>query len=110
MPKSKEELKSVRLWKTYGITLEDWNKMYEDQNRVCWICKTMPKNNILCIDHIHVKGYKKMVPEDRAKYVRALLCFQCNTAFARLERRRNPRDLLNRIWEYFKVFKMKDEL
>lgn len=111
MPKkTKEEIKEARLYKTYGIKLVDWNRMFNDQGGVCWICKTMPKNNVLCIDHIHVKGYKKMPPEEKIKYIRGLLCFQCNTAFGRLERRKQPRQLLNRIVEYFKSYKIKGDI
>lgn len=107
---SKERTKHLRLYNTYGISLEQWNQMFEDQGKVCWICKTLPKSGILCVDHRHVKGYKKMSLEDKAKEVRALLCFQCNTSFGRLERRKEPRKLLERIVLYFKKFKIKGDL
>jgi hypothetical protein len=105
----KETAKNKRLMLNYGITLFDWQDMYENQERVCWICKAMPKNNVLCVDHIHIKGYKKLLPEEKKKYVRALLCFQCNTAFGRLERRKTPRKLLENIIRYFNTFAMKGD-
>ena len=110
MKKTKEQLKADRLHKNYGISLEYWNKLFEDQKGVCWICQIMPNNNILCIDHLHKKGYKKMEPTEKAKYVRGLLCFSCNTAFGRIERRKNPRLLLERVVEYFKVYPIKGDI
>ena len=111
MALNKKDLeRDKRFYKTYGITLNEWNEMFKKQNGVCWICQTLPKNKVLCVDHIHQKGYKKMSPEEKKKYVRALLCFQCNTAFARLERRKNPRQLLERIYKYFDNFSIKGDL
>lgn len=107
--KKKDEQKDKRLYKTYGITLKDWQKMYSNQGGVCWICQKLPKSGILCIDHLHQKGYKKMKPEEKSKYVRALICFGCNTVFGRFERRTKPRWLLERVIEYFKVFPMKGD-
>lgn len=84
--------------------------MFEGQGKVCWICQTMPKSNRLCIDHIHVPGYKKMLPEEKRKYVRALVCFGCNTVFSRFERRKNPRELFERVRQYFLIFPMRGDL
>jgi hypothetical protein len=53
----------------YGITLEDYNKMYKEQGGVCKICH-LPANhnsNKLCVDHCHTTGE-----------VRGLLCDTCN--------------------------------
>lgn len=107
--KTKEELKSERLYKTYGISLSTWNRMFEDQGGVCWICRTMPKSGILCVDHRHVSKYKKLSPEEKAKEVRGLLCFACNVGLHGLEKRKNARFLFERVQEYFKVFKIKGE-
>jgi hypothetical protein len=106
----KLKAKAIRLYNNYGITLAEWDEMFKKQEGVCWMCKSMPKNGILCIDHLHQKGFKKMLPEDKKKYVRGLLCFTCNTGFARIERRKNPRQLLERVVEYFKVFPIKGDL
>jgi hypothetical protein len=107
----KDKAKDKRLYKTYGITLQDWNKMYKDQGEVCWICKKLPKSGILNVDHIHQKGYKKMLPEDKKKYVRGLLCFVCNTTIGKLERRKEGcAELLAGIVRYFKVYPIKGEI
>lgn len=51
----------------YGITLEQYEKMFEEQNGVCAICKQPEINRRLSIDHRHSDGI-----------VRALLCTKCN--------------------------------
>lgn len=110
MTDKKEKQKNNRLYKTYGITLDDWKDMYKKQGGVCEICKTLPKSGVLCVDHIHKKGYKKMPPEEKKKYVRALVCFLCNTVFGRIERRQDPRKVLNNINIYFSKYKLKGEV
>lgn len=58
-----------RLKKNYGITTEDYNKMFEDQEGCCAICGKHQKdiNKKLAVDHDHVTGK-----------VRGLLCHKCN--------------------------------
>lgn len=102
--------KSKRLWKTYGLSLSAWNRILEDQNNVCKMCKTLPKNGRLSVDHLHIKGFKKLAPLQKSKYVRGALCFLCNTSFGRIERRKNPRELLNSIVKYFDEYPLKGEL
>jgi len=54
----------------YGITIDDYNKMLNDQNGVCAICgKTNITRRRLAIDHNHKTGK-----------VRGLLCHRCNNA------------------------------
>lgn len=48
---------------------------------MCFVCGKMPKTGRLCIDHEHVKGWKKMPPEERKLYVRGLLCWFCNHTY-----------------------------
>lgn len=109
---AKERAKNKRLYDTYGISLETWNKMFEEQGRVCWICQTMPKSGVLCVDHAHIKGYKKMSPEEKAIHVRSLLCFMCNTGLKCFEKtadgKRNRRTL-ERTYLYFQHFPLKGE-
>ena len=67
-----------RLRRTYGITIEDYNRMWEKQSGVCAICHRPPplrKNRNgeilqqrLYVDHDHTLGT-----------VRGLLCSSCNT-------------------------------
>lgn len=62
------------LIKKYGITLDDYNMMYESQGGVCKICEQKcdhPQRNdidTLCVDHCHETGK-----------VRGLLCNKCNS-------------------------------
>lgn len=105
----KEKAKNKRLYDTYGITLDTWTKMFDSQNGVCWICQTMPKSGILCVDHRHVPKYKKLPIEEKAKEVRGLLCFSCNTGLHGLEKRKNARFLFEQVQKYFNVFKIKGD-
>lgn len=106
----KDKAKNDRLYKTYGITLDEWNDKFKEQEGVCWICQTMPKSGILCVDHRHVPKYKKLPSEERAKEVRGLLCFSCNTGLHGLEKRKNARFLFQRVFLYFQKFKIKGDL
>jgi hypothetical protein len=53
--------------KKYGITLEDWDKMYTDQTGKCAICDVSFDGLKVCVDHDHKTGA-----------VRGLLCVECN--------------------------------
>jgi hypothetical protein len=59
-----EKVKNMCLKRNYGITLDDYNKMYEEQNGCCAICG---KSESLAVDHDHSTGK-----------IRALLCHKCN--------------------------------
>jgi hypothetical protein len=66
--------KQERWIKRYGITLEQYEKMYAKQNGVCKICKNpCVTRNLLSVDHCHTTGK-----------VRGLLCVKCNTALGML--------------------------
>jgi hypothetical protein len=62
----------------YGLSLEAWEKLRDEQKNACYVCQKEPTKGRLCIDHEHVKGWKKMPPEQRVLYVRGLLCWVCN--------------------------------
>lgn len=53
--------------KRYGLTIEDYEKMIEDQNGQCLICEESPEK--LHVDHDHTTGK-----------IRGLLCHHCNVA------------------------------
>lgn len=81
--------------RTYGITLEDYNKIYEAQGGVCAICRRPEvsrggrKGNSpmsLSVDHHHESGV-----------VRGLLCNKCNHAIGLL---REDRTILQAAIEY----------
>lgn len=61
----------------YGITLDEVNKIYEDQNGKCAICYIKrPKKGVtgLYVDHCHETGR-----------VRGLLCPNCNAAIGKFK-------------------------
>lgn len=65
----------------YGITVDDYEKMFTEQNGVCKICQEICKSGkSLAVDHCHETGR-----------VRGLLCAKCNTNLGRIEAYlRNP--------------------
>lgn len=67
--------------KKYGLSLEDWQALADAQGGVCYVCEKLTSTGRLCIDHEHVKNWKKLPPEQRKLFVRGLLCFRCNTTF-----------------------------
>lgn len=54
---------SCRLFKTYGITLEEYEEMLAEQNGVCAICWSEPKSRRLHTDHDHKWKYVKITTE-----------------------------------------------
>jgi recombination endonuclease VII len=50
----------------YGITLEDYDRMLEEQGGLCKVCRK-PSEKPLVVDHCHVRGK-----------VRGLMCDGCN--------------------------------
>ena len=59
---------SSKMKSKYGITLEDYNQMYDLQSGVCKICGQAETNGKrIAIDHNHITGK-----------VRGLLCNHCN--------------------------------
>jgi hypothetical protein len=49
--------------KKYGLSEDEWQKILTRQNGVCAVCEKVPTTGRLCIDHEHVKGWKKLPPE-----------------------------------------------
>ena len=59
----------------YGITVEQYDQMMDEQGGTCKICKSLdPTGRRLAVDHCHETGR-----------VRGLLCPSCNTALGRIE-------------------------
>ena len=73
----------------YGITIKDYDKMYEDQNGKCAICKKEKtiKNNFY-VDHCH-----------KTKKVRGLLCMRCNSGIGYFK---DNTQLMKKAIEYLK--------
>ena len=66
---NKKKVRDKVLQDTYGITLDDYNQMFENQKGCCAICDKHQKNisRTLFVDHCHKSGK-----------VRGLLCISCN--------------------------------
>jgi hypothetical protein len=75
LEKEKEKDRANNLKSNFGISIEDWNKMYEMQNKMCKLCnkQTSSYKKRLCVDHCHKTGK-----------IRGLLCDTCNRALGLL--------------------------
>jgi len=63
----------------YGLTLDEWQSLYDKYNGACHVCRKIPGGKgILFVDHEHVRGWNKMSPNERKRYVRGLCCYICN--------------------------------
>lgn len=67
--------KDASLKRNYGITLDDYSKMLDQQSNSCKICGIHQEelSQSLCVDHCHITGK-----------VRGLLCSPCNRALGSL--------------------------
>ena len=71
-----ESRRGARIKHRYGVTLEEYDRMFAAQDGKCAVCGEVPGDNVrahwggkLCIDHCHETGK-----------VRGLLCNDCNLA------------------------------
>jgi hypothetical protein len=90
-----EKEANKHLVRKFGITIQQYNQMLEDQDGVCAICgkpektrrrKKTDDNERLAVDHCHETGK-----------VRGLLCFKCNTAIGSLG---DNEDMVRRVVAY----------
>jgi hypothetical protein len=91
--KNPEKVKNSALKKSYGITLEDYQKMSEKQNHSCAICEEKETA-------VDAKGAERFMPVDhchKTGKIRALLCSSCNKALGGFKD--NP-DLLRKAAKY----------
>jgi hypothetical protein len=57
-----------RIRRKYGLTAEQWNKLWDSQHGRCFICrKLFSSTRLACVDHEHEEGL-----------IRGLLCTNCN--------------------------------
>ena len=75
----------------YGLSLEEVEKLLQQQNSLCAICNQPPVGQRkLCVDHCHTTGQ-----------VRGLLCLQCNTTLGFLEKRNiDPSFFITQLIQY----------
>ena len=79
------------LKKKFGITIEEYMRIYDKQQGKCACCgEEKPSEGIsgLVVDHSHTSGE-----------VRELLCTQCNTALGLLK---ENADIVNKLLEYIR--------
>lgn len=79
-------LRCSRLKSSYGISIDEYNKMLDRQKGGCAVCgeKSKDGGKLLAVDHNHLNGK-----------VRGLLCSNCNTAIGLL--RENTGIMVNLI-------------
>jgi hypothetical protein len=67
--KVKENRRKTKLKQKYGISIEQYNTMFKNQDGKCYICHKEHTRRPLNVDHNHSNGQ-----------VRGLLCDKCNMA------------------------------
>ena len=72
--------------KKFGLTLEDYDVLLEQQNNVCKLCGRPPIGRRLAVDHNHETGK-----------IRGLLCLQCNAVLGSV---REDASLLQKMVKY----------
>jgi hypothetical protein len=75
-PGTKEYKKDRYLFHMYGITLTEYNNLYNEQNGCCKICNKhqMEFKHNLSIDHCH-----------KTNEIRGLLCVNCNHGLGKFQ-------------------------
>jgi hypothetical protein len=63
----REQSRRAKLQRSFGITVEQYDRMLRAQDGKCALCRRPPKSIRLAVDHDHRTGR-----------VRGLLCFRCN--------------------------------
>ncbi len=75
---SRNKTRERYLWRTYGLSRIDWTVIWGYQHGVCGLClqPILGRSNI---DHEHVRGFSKMTPTTRRRYVRGIVhAYPCN--------------------------------
>lgn len=74
-PNARTAARRLRVFKTYGLTADQFDALMLAQDGKCAICRRLPseKKKTLHIDHDHVSGR-----------VRGLLCHECNLAVGKM--------------------------
>lgn len=93
----KRSLRKTHLKQKYGLTVEDYERMLEEQGGGCAICGRPPRDDIsLHVDHDHDTGL-----------TRGLLCFPCNNAIGLMQ---DDPERLVRAAEYISIKRRLDTL
>ena len=76
-PERKAAILNARRLRVYGVSANDYDKMFKEQNGVCFICNKPQRKKVhkhLFVDHCHTTNK-----------IRALLCNNCNTGIGMFE-------------------------
>ena len=86
--KKKHRRRKNHLAATYGLSLQEYDDLYNQQQGCCAICNRhrMELKRVLFVDHDH-----------KTKKVRGLLCYSCNTGLALYES--HKKKILNYLGE-----------
>lgn len=85
----------------YGLTAEEWVAILKRQGGVCSVCGKIPASGRMVTDHEHVRGYRKLPPEERKKRVRGVLCWTDNLYAAG---KGMNQDRAFHLWTYFVMY------
>ncbi|MFE2075210.1 endonuclease VII domain-containing protein [Streptomyces misionensis] len=83
--------RNARIEKTYGLSPEDYQKLFESQGGRCAICRET-RNTNLAVDHCH-----------KTEAVRGLLCARCNGQLLARGARDRP-EVLRRAADYLEDY------
>ena len=101
LPRVHKRQRAAEMLKDYGITPEDWLRMYKEQDGKCYLCsyeiqmfigQYSNKNpHAGVVDHCHETGK-----------IRGLLCNSCNLFISRIDTSilKNPLEYINRLQNY----------
>jgi len=89
--KEKEYNRKYQLIKNYGMSISDYNLMFEEQSGKCYICQKHQSEckKPLAVDHNHKTGK-----------IRKLLCMSCNAAIGMV---RESTDILKNMVIYLEL-------
>jgi hypothetical protein len=65
----------------YGMDEQDFLEILDSQDGKCPICDKVPTTGRYNIDHLHVRGYAQLPPNERRRMVRGIVCQWCNRSF-----------------------------
>jgi hypothetical protein len=87
--------RNINLKKMFGISIDEYDKKFQEQGRKCAICGKLWLDNKkkLSVDHDH-----------KTKSIRGLLCNRCNLAIGSVD---ESTELLSKMIEYLKNYKGK---
>lgn len=86
--KVKESRRRTKLKGKYGISVEEYDIMFKEQNGVCYLCAKQHSRRPLNVDHCHTTGK-----------VRKLLCDKCNMALGLIN---DSVELLTKMKDYIR--------